>query len=59
ASSEHGSRYRLANVRAHAFVRSLERRYLEARRWPEMRAALRQFYRVGQEEKLRLATSDA
>jgi hypothetical protein len=52
---EHGDRYRLANERAHAFVRRLERAYLPAGRWPEMRAALRRFYRVGQEEKLRLS----
>jgi hypothetical protein len=54
-SSEHGDRYRLANVRAHAFVRRLEREYMQSRRWGDMRAALRRFYRVGQEEKLRLA----
>ncbi len=56
-STEHGDRYRVANVRAHAFVRRLERDYVKARRWPEMRAALRRFYRVGQEEKLRLAAA--
>jgi hypothetical protein len=54
-STEHGDRYRLANVRAHSFVRRLERDYLKARRWGDMRAALRQFYRMGQEEKLRVA----
>ncbi len=54
-ATEHGHRYRLANERAHAFVRKLEREYLEARRWPEMREELRRFYRVGQEEKLRIA----
>jgi hypothetical protein len=54
-STEHGDRYRLANDRAHAFVRRLERDYVKARRWGEMRSALRRFYRVGQEEKLRLA----
>lgn len=59
ASSEHGHRYRLANVRAHAFVRMLEREYLDTRRWSEMRVALRRFYRMGQEEKLRMATAAA
>jgi hypothetical protein len=52
---ERGDRYRLANERAHAFVRRLEREYLPGERWAEMRAALRRFHRVGQEEKLRLA----
>jgi len=56
-ATEDGHRYRLANVRAHGFVRQLERRYLEARRWGEMRAALRRFYRMGQEEKLRAAAA--
>ncbi len=56
-SSEHGDRYRLANDRAHAFVRRLERDYVKDRRWSEMRSALRRFYRVGQEEKLRLAVA--
>jgi hypothetical protein len=55
AATEPGQRYRLANIHAHAFVRRLERDYLEARRWGEMRGALRRFYRLGQEEKLRLA----
>jgi len=60
AGDEHGDRYRLANVRAHAFVRRLERDYLGPPgpvRWPELRDALRRFHRVGQEEKLRLATA--
>ncbi|MGO8999428.1 MAG: hypothetical protein ACLQVI_39385 [Polyangiaceae bacterium] len=56
-STEHGDRYRLANVRAHAFVRRLEREYMTSRRWGDMRAALRRFYRVGQEEKLRIAVA--
>lgn len=57
AETEHGDRYRLASTRAHSFVRHLERAYLRTRRWGEMRAALRRFYRVGQEEKLRLAAA--
>ncbi len=56
-STEHGDRYRVANERAHAFVRRLERDYVKPRRWSEMRVALRSFYRVGQEEKLRLAVA--
>jgi hypothetical protein len=54
-ATELGHRYRVATARAHAFVRRLEREYVEGRRWSELRAALRRFYRVGQEEKLRLA----
>jgi hypothetical protein len=56
-SSETGGRYRLASERAHAFVRRLERAYLGPRRWMDLREALRRFYRVGQEEKLRLAVA--
>jgi hypothetical protein len=54
-TTEPGFRYRLANTRAHSFIRRLERDYLRGRRWADLRAALRRFYRVGQEEKLRLA----
>lgn len=54
ASSELGERYRIANGLAHGFVRKLERDFVEARRFREMRDALRRFYRMGQEEKLRL-----
>ncbi len=57
AGTERGERYRVANERAHAFVRRLERTYVEARRWPEMRADLRRFYDLGQSEKLRLAVA--
>jgi hypothetical protein len=59
--SEVGRRYRVANDVAHAFVRRLENRYLsrgplgECRvKLHELRAALRGFFHVGQEEKLRL-----
>jgi hypothetical protein len=52
--SEAGERYRIANDMAHRFVRGLERRYVEHGRFGEMRAELRRFFRVGQEEKLRL-----
>jgi hypothetical protein len=52
--SEAGERYRIANEAAHRFVRRLEREYLERARFGEMRAQLRRFFRVGQEEKLRL-----
>ena len=54
-ATEHGDRYRLANERAHSFVRRLEREYVRRGRWGEMRAELWRFYRMGQEEKLRLA----
>jgi hypothetical protein len=48
-------RYRLANSMAHRFVRMLERNYVAARRWPEMRTMLRRFFSSNQEEKLRIA----
>ncbi|MGH7293652.1 MAG: hypothetical protein ACRELB_01905 [Polyangiaceae bacterium] len=54
AATETGERYRVANDVAHRFVRRLERRYLGTARIHEMRAELRNFYHVGQEEKLRL-----
>jgi hypothetical protein len=53
-SSEAGERYRVANDVAHRFVRRLERHYLSGARYDEMRTELRNFFRVGQEEKLRL-----
>ena len=40
---------------AHAFVRRLERDFVATSRYPAMRHALRRFYRLGQEDKLRLA----
>jgi hypothetical protein len=52
--SEAGERYRVANDAAHRFVRRLEREYLERARFGEMRAELRRFFHLGQEEKLRL-----
>jgi hypothetical protein len=52
--SEVGERYRLANDAAHRFVRRLEREYVVQARFVEMRAELRRFFQVGQEEKLRL-----
>ena len=54
AATELGERYRVANDAAHRFVRRLERDYVRQARYREMRAALRGFYRGGQEEKLRL-----
>jgi hypothetical protein len=52
--TEAGERYRIANNIAHRFVRGLERRYVESARFGEMRSELRRFFRVSQEEKLRL-----
>jgi hypothetical protein len=52
--TELGERYRIANTLAARFVFSLERRFLAAQRFAEMRGELRRFYRMGQEEKLRL-----
>jgi hypothetical protein len=54
-SSETGERYRVANDVAHAFVRRLERTYVSGGRFAAMRSELRQFFHVGQEDKLRLA----
>ncbi|HEX8791395.1 MAG TPA: hypothetical protein VF765_10635 [Polyangiaceae bacterium] len=53
-TSEIGQRYRLANEAAHRFVRRLEREYLSRERLGDLRAELRRFFHVGQEEKLRL-----
>jgi hypothetical protein len=52
--TERGERYRVANSAAHRFVRRLEREYVGGARYREMRSELRRFFRVGQEEKLRL-----
>ena len=52
--SELGERYRMANHLAGRFVRQLEHRFLAARRFSAMREELRRFYRMGQEEKLRV-----
>jgi len=54
AGSELGERYRVANDAANRFVRGLERDYVGTSRVVELRARLRQFFHVGQEEKLRL-----
>jgi len=53
--TELGERYRIANDLAARFVFSLEQRYLATKRFGEMRGALRRFYRMGQEEKLRVS----
>ncbi len=53
-ASERGHRYRVANEAAHRFVRRMERDYVGHARYGEMRAELRRFFSVGQEEKLRL-----
>jgi hypothetical protein len=55
ADTEVGDRYRVANDVAHSFVRRIERQYVGAARFPEMRDAMRRFFQGGQEEKLRLA----
>ena len=53
-ASEVGERYRVANDAAHRFVRHLEREYVRPARFVELRAKLRTFFTLGQEEKLRL-----
>ncbi len=55
ADSDVGERYRVANDLARRYVRRLEREYVAARRYDGMREELRRFYRMGQEEKLRIA----
>lgn len=54
AQTELGERYRVANESANRFVRRLETQYVDRARFSEMRAELRRFFHVGQEEKLRL-----
>jgi hypothetical protein len=51
--SEFGDRYRMANAVAKRFTRRLECDYLARRRIVEMREALRVFFRMGQQDKLR------
>jgi hypothetical protein len=55
ADTEEGERYRLANTAAQRFVRRLEQDYVQARRLPELRQALREFYQMGLAAKLREA----
>jgi hypothetical protein len=55
ANTEQGERYRLANTAAQRFVRRLERDYMQARKLPELRQALREFYQMGLAAKLREA----
>jgi len=45
-------RYRAANENAHQYARSLERRFVEPRRVPDMLAELRRFYRLPLAAKL-------
>jgi hypothetical protein len=52
--SELGERYRVANAAAHAFVRRLERDFVQSARFAELQAELWRFFHGSQEEKLRL-----
>lgn len=54
AGSERGDRYRVANAVAAKFARRLEREFIARRRFGPMREELRRFFRMGQEDKLRL-----
>lgn len=54
-ASELGERYRVANQLALRFVRRLERDYISANRFAEMRSSLRAFYQMGQEDKIRVS----
>jgi hypothetical protein len=53
-ATEEGRRYRIANDVAHRYVRRLERDFVATRRFADLRAELRRFYRLGQEDKLRV-----
>jgi hypothetical protein len=55
AGTELGERYRIANQVAARFVRRLETTYLRGGRVRELHGELRRFYRLGQEDKLRVA----
>jgi hypothetical protein len=49
-----GQRYRVANDLASRYTWRLEREYVTQGRYDGMRAELRRFYRMGQEDKLRV-----
>jgi hypothetical protein len=55
AETEVGHRYRTANRAAARYVERLEREYLRRGRVRDLQGELRRFYRMGQEEKLRVA----
>jgi hypothetical protein len=55
AETEVGHRYRTANRAAARYVQRLERSYVRGGRVRELHRELRRFYRMGQEEKLRVA----
>lgn len=50
-----GERYRVANDVARRYTRRLEREYVAPRRFAAMRDDLRRFFRMGQEEKIRVS----
>jgi hypothetical protein len=53
--SELGERYRVANSLAGRFAHALERQFVATGRFGAMRTELRRFFRMGQEDKLRIA----
>ena len=53
--SELGQRYRVANRAALRFLRRMERTHVAERRFADLRRELNEFFRSGQEEKLRRA----
>ena len=53
--TELGERYRVANRAASRFAYGLERRFVAERKFGELRGALRNFFHVGQSEKMHLA----
>ncbi len=55
ANTIEGERYRLANDRAYRFTGYLEREFVVARRYGELREELRRFFHMSQGEKLRAA----
>ena len=55
ADSVEGERYRVANERARRYTARLEREFVARARYGELRAELRRFFHLNQEEKLRAA----
>jgi hypothetical protein len=59
ASSVEGDRYRLANRLGARFARRLSHGYARKGRFREMRRALARFFRMSQEEKLRVSAGES
>src|SRR5262249_54098272 len=57
AGTERGDRYRFANDLAARFVRRLDAVYAMKGRFAELQDALARFYRMGQAEKIQVASA--